>query len=157
MLTVAGVVAAAACNPGGAGKWRPEYSEFLRGADVIIVADRDEPGVRHADAVQASLSGVEASLRVVQAREGKDAADHLAAGCGPEDFEPADKQERRQSRITPRCELLQEPPEDLFRIVERRLPSAGLSLLAGEWTLARALCISVHSTPLSVDPLGWSC
>ena len=35
---------AATCNAGGAGKWRPEYSEALAGANVIIVADRDEPG-----------------------------------------------------------------------------------------------------------------
>ena len=162
-LEVAG--AAATCNPGGAGKWRPDYSEFLRGADVIIVADRDEPGARHADAVQASLSGVAASVRVVQAREGKDAADHLAAGCGLEDFEPArfslscfsyieknekqEKQERRQFRMTPLCELLQEPPEDLSWVVDAMLPASGLSMLAakpkvGKSTLARnlALCVA---------------
>jgi len=117
VLALEAAGAAATCNPGGAGKWRPEYSEFLRGADVIVVADRDEPGARHAEAVQASVSGVAASVRVVQAREGKDAADHLAAGCGLEDFEPAkclfscfsyirriekqQKQQRQQCRMTP--------------------------------------------------------
>ena len=53
-LTKIGVVAT--CNPHGAGKWRPEYSEFLRGADVTIVQDKDEPGRQHAQAVAASAA-----------------------------------------------------------------------------------------------------
>ena len=76
----------ATCNAGGAGKWRPQYNEALRGANVIIVADNDEPGRKHAAAVAAALEGVAAALCVVAAREGKDAADHLAAGHGPEEF-----------------------------------------------------------------------
>lgn len=163
-----GVGAAATCNPGGAGKWRPEYTEFLRAADVVVVADRDEPGFRHAAEVQASLKGVAASVRVVQAREGKDAADHLAAGCGLEDFEPAEflfscfsyieknekqekqeKQERREFRMTPLRELLDEPAEEVCWVVDGMLPAAGLSMLAakpkvGKSTLARnlALCVA---------------
>src|SRR5437867_4150238 len=37
----------ATCNPFGAGKWRPEYSGALRGADVVLVPDKDEPGHAH--------------------------------------------------------------------------------------------------------------
>lgn len=37
--------------PGGAGKWRQEYAETLRGADVVILPDNDEPGRRHAEQV----------------------------------------------------------------------------------------------------------
>src|SRR5215471_17633630 len=33
--------------PMGAEKWRPEYSQSLRGAKVIVIADRDEGGYRH--------------------------------------------------------------------------------------------------------------
>lgn len=76
--------------PGGAGKWRAEYSETLRGAHVIVVADRDDAGLAHGWSVYAALEGVAASVRVVQAREGKDAADHLEAGYGPDEFDPAD-------------------------------------------------------------------
>jgi DNA primase len=32
----------ATCNPMGAKKWRDSYSETLRGADVIIIADKDQ-------------------------------------------------------------------------------------------------------------------
>lgn len=84
----------ATCNPGGAGKWREEYSEFLRETVVHIVADRDEPGQRHARQVYASLLGVAACVEIVEAAsEGtsggagiKDAADHLAAGFKMADF-----------------------------------------------------------------------
>jgi len=78
----------ATCNPGGAGKWTPQYSEYLRGADVVIVSDKDEDGTRHAGKVAASLRGVAASVSVVEAKEGKDAADHLSAGFGLEEFLP---------------------------------------------------------------------
>ncbi len=75
----------ATCNPGGAGKWRAEYAETLRAAHVVV-RDKDEPGRRHADDVVASLRGVAASVRLVEARAGKDAADHLSAGHSLADF-----------------------------------------------------------------------
>lgn len=83
-LEAAGCVAT--CNSGGAGKWRPEFAEFLAGADVVIVADKDEPGYRHARAVKASLVDHAKQVRTVEALEGKDAADHLAAGHDPAEF-----------------------------------------------------------------------
>jgi len=78
----------ATCNPGGAGKWRPEYSEFFRDAVVIIVADRDKPGQAHARQVAASLQDIAAAVEIAEpAGEGtpaaggiKDVSDHLAAG-----------------------------------------------------------------------------
>ena len=79
--------AVATCNPGGAGKWRPEYSESLAGARVVIVADRDEPGLAHARTILESLAA-SAEPTIVQAAAGKDAADHLAAGCTLDDFVP---------------------------------------------------------------------
>lgn len=83
----------ATTNPGGAGKWRPEYSAVLAGAHLQIIADRDEPGLDHAHQVAASLEGVARVVEIVQAREGKDAADHLAAGHGLSDFLPLDGEE----------------------------------------------------------------
>jgi hypothetical protein len=86
-LEAAGVVAT--CNPGGAGKWRDEYSVFLRGvSEVTIVADRDEVGIEHAITIAASVRRVVDVVQIVQAREGKDAADHLRGGWSVEDFEP---------------------------------------------------------------------
>jgi replicative DNA helicase len=65
------------CNPGGAGKWRPEYARYLAQAKVIIWADKDEPGRNHADTVRKALTGVAASIAIVQSAFGKDAHDHL--------------------------------------------------------------------------------
>lgn len=79
----------ATCNPGGAGKWREEYAASLRGAHVVVVADRDEPGRAHAATVAASLGGVAASVELVEPGEGKDATDHLAAGRALDDFRRA--------------------------------------------------------------------
>jgi 5S rRNA maturation endonuclease (ribonuclease M5) len=71
---------AATCNSGGAGKWRPEYAEFLREAVVIICADKDEPGQVHARQVRDSLVEVGATVEIVEGLVGKDVSDHLAAG-----------------------------------------------------------------------------
>jgi antitoxin (DNA-binding transcriptional repressor) of toxin-antitoxin stability system len=72
----------------GAGKWRPGYAKWFEGADVVVVADDDEPGHRHAATVAKALAGVAATVAVVKAAEGKDAADHLAAGHGLDQFAP---------------------------------------------------------------------
>lgn len=84
----------ATCNPGGAGKWRDEYSQYLAGADVVVVADKDDAGRKHAREVKRSLVGVARSVRVVEARTGKDAADHLDAGHSLDEFVPADRFEQ---------------------------------------------------------------
>src|ERR1039458_6433925 len=39
---------AATCNPGGAGKWRDDYTPNFTAAQVVIVADKDGPGRNHA-------------------------------------------------------------------------------------------------------------
>ncbi|MEU1008168.1 toprim domain-containing protein [Streptomyces sp. NPDC005890] len=76
----------ATCNAGGAGKWTAEHARYLEGADVTIVADRDEKGQEHAKAVVESLRGLAHSIYVVQALTGKDAADHFAAGHNDSQF-----------------------------------------------------------------------
>jgi len=40
---------AATCNIGGSGKWRNTDTSDLQGAKVVIVPDRDEPGIKHAE------------------------------------------------------------------------------------------------------------
>ncbi|MDX3235684.1 toprim domain-containing protein [Streptomyces sp. ME03-5709C] len=76
----------ATCNAAGAGKWTEEHAAFFKGADVAIVADRDDSGEKHAKHVVETLRGIARSVYVYQAREGKDAADHFAAGHGLVDF-----------------------------------------------------------------------
>ncbi|MCP3994917.1 MAG: hypothetical protein GY722_07615, partial [bacterium] len=69
--------------PMGAGNWRPEYADALVGAKrVVIWADTDDKGVKHALDVAQCLEGRVESVRLVQSKEGKDAFDHLDAGHG---------------------------------------------------------------------------
>ena len=73
------------CNPGGAGKWHDGYTDTLRGADVVIIADKDKAGRDHAQLVAGKIHGVAKSVRVIElpdtkSKPVKDAADFFAAG-----------------------------------------------------------------------------
>jgi 5S rRNA maturation endonuclease (ribonuclease M5) len=70
----------ATCNPGGAGKWREQYSECLRGKDVIIFGDDDEKGQEHVDQVIQSLTGVAESIKKITLPDGfKDVSEYIAS------------------------------------------------------------------------------
>ena len=77
----------ATCNAGGAGKFTEDMAQHLAGADVVIVADDDNPGREHAAQVawMATSAGA-SSVAIVGPASGKDAADHLTAGHGLGDF-----------------------------------------------------------------------
>lgn len=73
----------ATTNAQGAGKWRPEYTESLRGARAVVLPDNDDPGRRHAQQVAASLDGIAASVQVLALPglpEKGDASDWVGAG-----------------------------------------------------------------------------
>jgi hypothetical protein len=75
----------ATCNPGGACKWQDSFTETLRGADVVIIADKDKAGREHAQIVAGKLHGVAKSVRVLELPDNngkpvKDAHDYFAAG-----------------------------------------------------------------------------
>ena len=55
----------ATCCVGGAGKWKAEHSAFLRGADVVILPDNDEPGRKHVDVIGSSLQDIATRIRVL--------------------------------------------------------------------------------------------
>jgi putative DNA primase/helicase len=78
-----GIGITATTNAGGAGKWQPEFSERLRGVDVVLLPDNDEPGWKHAHEVGASLAGISSRTRILILPELKpkgDVKDWLAAG-----------------------------------------------------------------------------
>ncbi|MEU8891138.1 AAA family ATPase [Streptomyces sp. NPDC048442] len=107
-LAKIGVVATT--MPGGTGMgWNDSYSASLQGVgEVVIIADRDDAGVKHARRVSASLLGCNIPHRIVQAAAGKDITDHLAAGHGYDDLVPL-------AELTEAPEPLQEaeePPEE---------------------------------------------
>jgi putative DNA primase/helicase len=63
---------AATTNPGGAGKWQPEWSASLADAHVVIFPDNDAKGQEHASRVAGALVGIAASVRMGTIPKGKD-------------------------------------------------------------------------------------
>lgn len=80
----------ATTSAAGAGKFRPEHAEQLRGAHVVMVVDRDLAGYTHAISVKEHGAEVFASLRFVTAASGKDTSDHIEAGYGFADLVEVD-------------------------------------------------------------------
>jgi hypothetical protein len=76
----------ATCNPFGAGKWKDDYSVFLRGKSVAIIQDADKAGREHAQAVAVSLRTVVKSLKVIELPNAKDLSDFMAQGGNREDL-----------------------------------------------------------------------
>ena len=155
----------ATTNPGGAGKWRREYTAALRGAKVVIVADADEPGRAHAEKVAKALDGVAATVEIVEAAEGKDARDHLDAGRGVEEFvrvlhgAPKPKPVAAPTAAVvpagpprPTAELL----EDVLAVLDRYvvLPGEAERIAVALWTLHSWAFEAAHATPylLVVSP-----
>ncbi|MGD0673534.1 MAG: AAA family ATPase [Candidatus Binatus sp.] len=56
----------ATCCAEGAKKWRPEHSEHLRGADIVVLPDNDAAGREHAELVAASLQDVAVCVRILE-------------------------------------------------------------------------------------------
>lgn len=100
----------ATCNPLGAGNWLDEYNESLRGRDVVIIPDNDEPGRAHASDVARRLAPLARTVRTLYLRglpdkgdvsdwldKGHDAGELCAMSLAPEtevsmppgDFDPA--------------------------------------------------------------------
>jgi hypothetical protein len=80
----------ATTNPSGAGKWKKEYSQTLKGRDVVILPDNDEPGKTHGQEVAKSLHGIAKSVKVVDLpglSEKGDVSDWLEAGHTVEELQ----------------------------------------------------------------------
>lgn len=118
---LAAVEILATTNAGGAGKWRPEYAEQLRGRRVCIVPDNDDAGEKHAETVARALHGVAADVRILRLPElppKGDVADWLAAGGSGKElmrlvvFAPSWDTEAGTGKIGARADATQGPPAD---------------------------------------------
>ena len=123
-----GLVATTA--PMGAGKWRSWFWHWLRGASrVVVVADNDEPGRKHAAAVSDDLTAHGLTVHVVRARQGKDATDHYRRGYTEADFVPFNPKRLRPTGIS-YADLMGKRFDPITYAVPGILPS-GLALLGG--------------------------
>lgn len=152
----------ATCNPGGAGKWRDEFTAHLKGAgEVIVVQDKDEPGVAHAEQVAASVRSADIPVGIVEGKGEKDLTDHFAAGWGLDDLvipdaEEAERlaEEQRRNRV----ESLKRA--ELEKREARRLADAeeiGSRIEPVRRTLVQELSLPDDEAEYSIDqllPLG---
>ncbi|MFI7004268.1 AAA family ATPase [Nocardia sp. NPDC050175] len=156
VLALEAVGQLAVCSAGGAGKahlfdWTP-----LQGRTVVVVADKDEAGAKHAAGVVDQLSGIAESVSVVVARAGKDAADHIAAGHTVDEFdsvatdfdsEPAGG---RRLKVVRGSEV---KTKRLEWVIPEWAPAGALTLLAGreglgKSTIAASFCAHITNGTL---------
>ena len=130
---------AATTSPMGAGKWRDYYSDWLKGANVVILPDNDEPGRKHAQQVAQSLHGKAKSIKILELPglpSKGDVSDWLAAGGTKEEllrlaeealgWEPANKPRPVIVR------LAEVEPEEVAWLWEPYIPLGKLTILEGD-------------------------
>lgn len=137
---------AATCNfdgankAGGKPKWRPEYSDMIAGAtDVVVIADRDEPGVAHASAIKESLAGRVGRCRVLQAAvdlHGADVSDHLDYGFTVEQLVPL--KSTRYTKVDWR-QAWKETPEEVDWLWEPIVEAGTVNALFGKPGVGKSL------------------
>jgi 5S rRNA maturation endonuclease (ribonuclease M5) len=155
----------ATCNPFGAGKWRNEYNESLRGKIVVILPDNDEAGRKHAEQVANSLHGIAKDVFVItlpNLKEKGDITDFFDCGGTADElmrlvekaeiWKPTQQESKFQSAskfvFTPLDKLLEEPDEETDFVWADTLPCGGFSICSakpkvGKSTMARNLAVAI--------------
>jgi 5S rRNA maturation endonuclease (ribonuclease M5) len=142
----------ATCCPGGGGKWKKQFSEFLRGANVTILPDADKTGREHAAKVNKSLTSIAPEVNTVELPGAKDVSEWVEKGGTKEEFLRVVK--------PPELETFSEYDlnhEDIAPLVEviKNIAPEGLSVLAarpkkGKSTLAMNFARAVTSGKLAL-------
>lgn len=104
---LAGLGFLATTNPGGAGKWLPDYAPAFRGRPVVLIPDHDEAGYKQVAQVAAHLHPVAQWVRIVElpGQRDKGGADDWIDGFMPE--------------------VPMEQRAELLRLVVRKTPNYG--------------------------------
>jgi hypothetical protein len=81
-------------NPHPKPKWKPEHSEQLRGADLVILPDNDPAGLYHAESIANQSLGIAKRVRMLDLAlhwpaipKGGDVSDYLDAGHSREQLD----------------------------------------------------------------------
>lgn len=135
----------ATCNAGGAGKWREDYAECLRGKRIVVIADADGPGRKHAQDVAASLAGKVESLKVIKLPSAKDLSQWVERG-GKRDslIELIGGAPEWKPRSSASVSVITRPfsdiaPQQLRWLWPGRIPLGKLMLLVGDPGLGKSL------------------
>lgn len=147
VLAIESAGGTAVCNAMGAGKAKMFDWSPLTGHTVVIVADDDEPGHRHALQVHDILAPIAAGVVITQAAVGKDAADHITAGYGLDELVIVDMPGTggRRLRVTRGTDVKM---QRVRWVMEDWIPAGSLTLMAGreglgKSTIAAQICAQV--------------
>lgn len=143
-----------ASNPPSEADWTP-----LADRDVIVVADKDEPGYKRASKVVEHLTSLQipATIRVVEAAEGKDISDHIAAGKTADELVNVKEiPTGRHITLVPASSVR---TERLDWLVGNWVPKRSLTLLAGreglgKSTIACGLAAQATRGELNAPPMN---
>ena len=149
----------ATTNPGGAGKWREEYSEALEGRRVAVIPDNDDAGGRHADKVVRSLMGKAADVRIVRLPLqdiGADVSDWLDRGGTREALlakveatetfiSPTHRDEGAgETKFISAADLASRAPEAVPWLVKPWVVLGGITMVSGKAKLAGKTTWTLH-------------
>lgn len=91
-----------ALSYGGTNDWQSEFAAVLKGADAIVLADNDVPGINVAKRIEADLKGIAKSTKVIvptpDVPKG-DISDYFASGRTNTDFEALIQRTVTENRI----------------------------------------------------------
>jgi hypothetical protein len=111
----------ATTNPGGAGKWRQDETDWLKehlaDREFVILPDNDAPGIKHADEIEGSLkhAGLDVRSLLLPGLPAKgDVSDWLGGGKTKEDLLAAIRPPppRLWARVLSFTQLLEQPPPE---------------------------------------------
>jgi hypothetical protein len=135
-----GIGVTATCSPGGAGKWKPEYSQHLKGANAIILPDNDEQGEKHRQDVERSLTGVATNIRTLRLPDlppKGDPYDWIQSGGTAEKLWTLVDQSPQSEGYTLTC-VHDVIPEQVDWVWRDRLALGKLTLLGGDPDLGKS-------------------
>jgi putative DNA primase/helicase len=130
--------AVATTSPMGASNWHKVDPSPLYGGHVIVVPDRDQLGEGYARDAVATLTGKAASVKVMHAKVGKDASDHIAAGHGLDDLVEVDLPDVIGASAATVVTLASVKPERVTWLWDGHLPAGKLVVLDGDPSVGKS-------------------
>ena len=133
----------ATCNPQGAdngagSKWKPEHTQALAGARVVIIQDNDEPGTVHANYVADQLVRAGSTVKIKRSPDGcKDVSDLIQDG----------------GEISELIEVEVREPDPFVQILDQVANIADWEVPLGV-KLAKAQSLLTEAVPLVVPKTG---
>ena len=137
---------------GGAGKWKAEYLEHFKGADVVLIPDNDQPGIKGMQNIAEQLHGTAKSIKIIELpglgecvdKHGKDFSDWA-------DIDGNDK--KKLGAII--CELSEWIPEEVdenIALIEELNQKHFVTMIGGKTTVVN----EVHDPAMERNILTYS-